>query len=341
MHMLRVLTFLLLSVRLAAAADLVPLDHLASGSYLGYEGGMYENGSNTQPPDHLAAGLAHAALVVPRDRDGHPSPAGKIAFVSIGMSNTTQEFCAANNPAPCTSWSFVGQASNDPAVDHAELVFVNGAAGGKSADFWTSPDAPDYERVRDKDLAPLGLSEAQVQVAWVKVANPQPRNSLPAPGSDASHLVQQMGNIARALKTRYPNLQLAYFSSRIYAGYAASTLNPEPYAYESGFAVKWLVDAQIQQRRAGTIIDVRAGDLSDGQTAPWIAWGPYMWWNGSVPRADGLLWTRADFEGDGTHPSQSGEEKVGTLLLRFFKTEPTAKGWFLGPPVTRRRAVRH
>ena len=316
---------------LLLAAALVPLDQLGNSTYLGFPGGLYENGSNVIPPDHLAAGLLHAANVVPRDRDGRPAPSGRIAMVSIGMSNTTQEFCATGNPAPCTSWSFVGQARTDPAVNHTTLVFVNGAAGGKTASAWDSPNDPDYNRVRDTDLAPAGLTEAQVQVAWVKVANAQPSASLPATNADANLLVTQMGNIARALKVRYPNLQLAYFSSRIYAGFATTALNPEPYAYESGFAVKWIVDAQIPQRRSGTIADPRAGDLGDS-VAPWIAWGPYLWND---------TWIRSDFEGDGTHPAQSGEQKVGAMLLQLLKADPTAREWFLQPLLPKRRSARH
>ena len=38
----------------------------------------------------------------------------------------------------------------------------------------------------------------------------------------------------------------------------------------------------------------------------------------------------ADFSpADGTHESPSGQRKVGQLLLRFFKTDPTTRGWFL------------
>jgi hypothetical protein len=33
---------------------------------------------------------------------------------------------------------------------------------------------------------------------------------------------------------------------------------------------------------------------------------------------------------DGTHPSMTGRDKVAGLLLKFFKTDPLAKGWFLG-----------
>jgi hypothetical protein len=140
------------------------------------------------------------------------------------------------------------------------------------------------------------------------------------------------------MKTRYPNLQLVYLSSRSYGGYAGIALSPEPYAYEYGFSVKWLVQAQIDQQRTGTI-DPRAGDLDPESVAPWIAWGPYFWADGLNPRSDGLIWTREDFEDDGTHKSRLGEEKEASMMLAFFKQEPTARLWFLAPD--RRRSVRH
>ena len=45
-----------------------------------------------------------------------------------------------------------------------------------------------------------------------------------------------MATILNMAKERYPNLRVAYLSSRIYAGYATTPLNPEPYAYESAFS---------------------------------------------------------------------------------------------------------
>ncbi len=332
-----------LFVTTAAFSQRLPLNDLGTGSYLGqFQGGLYENGANGIPADHAAAGMAHAALIQPLDGDGNPSPNGKIVMISIGMSNTTQEFCAGGNPAPCETWSFVGQAMPDPAVNRSTLMLINGARGGQSADTWDTPTKSNYDYIRDRDLTPAGVSEAQVQVAWLKVANPQPTASLPSQNSDAYRLVMQMGNILRAMKVRYPNLRIVYISSRIYAGYATTTLNPEPYAYESGFAVKWVVQAQIEQMRSGRI-DARAGDLNANGVAPWIAWGPYLWAEGMNPRSDGLIWIRSELEGDGTHPSQSGEQKVGAMLLGFLHSEPTARPWFLSstPPARRRVVGRH
>ncbi len=338
---MRATVSLLASLLLAAplAAQRIPLNDLGNGKYLGqFEGGLYEHGASVPPADHEAAGLAGAALVRPLDVAGKPAPTGKIVMISVGMSNTTQEFCAAGNPAPCTSWSFVGQAVADPKVNHSTLVLVNGARGGQTASTFESPTAPNWDNVKT-NLTTAGLTEAQVQVAWIKQANAGPRTSLPASDADAYRLVTQLGNIARALKVRYPNIRLAYFSSRIYAGYASTTLNPEPYAYESAFAVKWLIQAQVEQERSGKI-DAVAGDLG-ASAAPWLAWGPYLWADGLNPRSDGLTWTRSELESDGTHPAQSAEQKVGSLLLSFFKSEPTAKSWFVVAPPPRRRAAHH
>ncbi len=283
------------------------------------------------PASHAAAGLTSAAAIVPRDTLGVFDPQGKNALVSIGISNTTQEFCGEITALGCSSYSFVGQSTAHPSVDHDALVFVNGAKGGSSAAFWDSPTDSDYDRIRDVQLAFQGLSELQVGAAWVKVANPGPDISLPAVGADAYVLVEQMGDIARSLKVRYPNMGQAFFSSRIYAGYATGGLNPEPYAYESGLAVKWLIEAQINQMNGGGI-DPLAGDLDYlNGTAPWLAWGPYMWADGLNPRSDGLTWEPTDFSDDGTHPATEGRTKVGAALLNFFLSDPSTQPWFLGP----------
>ncbi|HEX8693312.1 MAG TPA: hypothetical protein VF746_12875 [Longimicrobium sp.] len=311
------------------AGTMVPINDLGTGTYLGFQGGLYPGGSSAPPADHRDAGLAAARRIRPLDLSGAPSAAGKYVLLSIGMSNTTQEFCSAGGNPPCDAWTFGGQAAADPAVNHATLAIANGARGGQVAEAWDSPADPNYDRIRDSVLARQGLGERQVQVVWMKVAHARPSVSLPDAGADAYALETDMGEIARALKARYPNLQQVFVSSRIYAGYATTNLNPEPYAYESGFAAKWLVEAQIRQMRGGGV-DPRAGDLSyTGGRAAWIAWGPYPWANGATARSDGLRWVTSDFEGDGTHPAQSGERKVGTMLLGFFKNSPVTRCWFV------------
>jgi hypothetical protein len=225
----------------------------------------------------------------------------------------------------------MGQAAADTSVNRTTLAIVNGARGGQDAQTWDAATDANYDSVRLNRLAPLGLTERQVQVAWVKQADAGPRDSLPSSQADAYLLETRLGNIVRALRARYPNLTLVFLSSRIYAGYATTTLNPEPYSYESGFAVKWLVQAQIEQMaNGGAVTDPRAGDLNYDTGAPWIGWGPYLWADGTTPRqGDGLVWQVGDFAQDGTHPSQSGQQKVGTMLLAFFKGSPLTKCWFV------------
>src|SRR5262245_43545681 len=147
-----------------------PINDLGSGLYLNqYQGGLYPGGSNSAPAAHAAEGvLRGGSEIVPLDINGNPSAAGHYVMLSIGMSNTTQEFCSQSGAIPPNSWTFMGQAAANSGVNHTQLIIANGAQGGKAAAFWDSPTDPDYDRVRDTVLAPQGLSEKQVQTAWVK-----------------------------------------------------------------------------------------------------------------------------------------------------------------------------
>jgi hypothetical protein len=266
-----------------------PLTDLGKAKYHGYRGGLYANGKNAPSKRYLNSGLARASSVKPID--------GKIVLLSIGMSNTTQEFSAFKRVADADS-------RKNPA-----LTIVDGAQGGQDAETIKAPSAR-FWTVVDGRLSLAGATAAQVQAVWLKQAIARESNSFPA---DAKRLKNDLAAIAAILRDKFPNLKLVYLSSRTYAGYASTALNPEPFAYDSGFAVKWLV------------LDRIAGKLK----GPWLGWGPYLWTNGEKGRKDGLVWTCADTRADGTHPSPSGQQKVARLLLRFFTTNATARPWFV------------
>jgi len=299
-----------------ACPSCIPLTDLGPRLYQGFEGGLYPGGVNAPPPAHAEAAFEQARRIVPRDADGAPDfYGGKVGFISIGMSNTTQEFGAFE------------RAADADMERNARIVIVNAAQGGQSADRIADPQAPYWETVRSL-IRGAGLAPAQVQVAWIKQADAQPLPSFP---EHALKLRQELGAIVRILKRMYPNLRLCYLSSRTYGGWSDNTLRNEPLSYETGFAVKWLIEDQI------------AGDpsLNFGArpgvpvVAPVLLWGPYLWANGLVPRSDGLVWERTDFEADGIHPSEQGERKVAGLLTRFLKRSPIAQRWYAPRRATR------
>ncbi len=299
----------------AALTDLGASEYVRmNGQATGFIGGLYADGSNLRPAAHTQDGERLAASVVPRDADGMPHPDGKIGFLAVGMSNTAGEFFA-----------FMRLAAGDPSLN-PHLVLVNGAQPGKVASEWIDPQADAWQYV-DEMLLQRGLTHAQVQVAWVKLTNFL-LNDFPAAQEQLqSHLQLTLHN----LKARFPNLALAYFSSRTRSYTYWEGQNPEPGAFETGFAVRWLVQAQIDGD-AELNFDPARGDVK----APWIAWGPYLWADGHNPRSDGLTWLETDLVWDCTHPSPQGEEKVARMLMDFLKSDSTARGWFLAggsPPL--------
>lgn len=295
------------------SVGLKPLTELGSTLYQGYSGGLYGNGLNARPAQHDSAGRAISQQVVPLNQSGVPDAvSGRIVLLSIGMSNTTQEF------------SEFKRTADADAAKNPKLTIVDGAQGGQTAAVISNPAAT-FWSVIDQRLQSAGVTRQQVQVVWLKEADAGPTKAFPV---HAQILQNELEAIARNLKSFYPNIRLSYVSSRIYAGYATSPLNPEPYAYESGFAVQWLIQKQIGG-------DTSLAYTSPRQRAPWLSWGPYLWGDGLTPRAgDGLIWQAADYQTDGTHPSPNGQKKVAALLLNFFKSEPTAVSWFLKPGAT-------
>ncbi len=336
----------------------------AAGRYKGEDGGLYGGGQNAPPKAHAQAAAEQLARIVPLDARGRPAPDGKVVLMSIGMSNTTQEFS-----------EFKRLADADPAR-RPEVVIVDAAQGGQAALEWDEQAAPAvaarvWEQA-ERRLQAAGVTPAQVQAVWIKQALKGPARYGEFPAHARAQQKHTIG-ILHAAARRLPNLRVAYLSSRIYGGYGPGALNPEPYAYEGAFAVRWIIQDQIREAVAGATPGQPAGpDLgalrgpsnSDAPDAPggpsrragivagatpgqpagpvlnWdpargpvqspiVLWGPYLWADGVNPRkADGLLYKRSDLAGDGTHPSPSGRRKVADQLLTFFKTDPLARPWF-------------
>jgi hypothetical protein len=209
----------------------------------------------------------------------------------------------------------------------AEVAVVDLAQGGKIPVAWNNPLGDGGKVVWnevDQRLKAADVSNEQVQVAWIKQALAQQGQFGEFP-EHAKKLENDLVTSLQVLKQRFPKLQLAYLSSRIYGGYATTALNPEPYAYEGAFSIRWIIDRQLKGDPA-----LNADPAKGEVKSPVVLWGPYLWGDGISPRKDGLVWTKDDLtDRDGTHPSDLGRKKVAELLVKFFHSDPYAKSWYL------------
>ncbi len=315
MVMARILPFLLIALGAGSAVAQpftgnIPLPTLGVDTYQGFQGGLYPGGVNIVPQAHGSAARAQAEAITPLDAKGNPDPAGKTGFIAIGMSNTTQEFKVFERFADLN------------VSRRSRVVLVNTAQTGQAAELIADPNARYWQVVQDK-LAAAGLSNQQVQVAWVKQAQADPASTFPA---HAEHLKADLAAAMNLARDLFPNLRIAFVSSRTYGGYSNIVERAEPISYETGFAVKWLIEDQINGA-PGLNFDPALGPVE----APLLLWGPYLWADGINQSAAGLRWLEKDFENDGVQPSLHGELKVGRLLARFFDNRTDfIRPWWLG-----------
>ncbi len=310
----------------------VSLYDLGAGTYKTFQGGLYPGGSNLRPASHDAAGQQIAAGIVPLSTSGVAHPNGRIVMISIGISNMTQEWrVGANNDPSSAALAFMAKVAplQVSGVVNPRVLLVDGAKGPFGADLWGAEPA---DMAVDPWLTALNRlqfsqsSREQVQIACVKAAHPGPTQCMASDGSspgDAGALAQDFAGIARNLRIVFPNIKLVYYVSRSYGGYAASG-NREPFAFEQGFGIKWMIESQI----TGSGAFGNLGFQGANSVAPWASWGAYIWANGNTPSGLGLTWDVTDFVDDHIHPSASGVDKASDAFLEFFLTDETTRPWF-------------
>jgi len=294
------------------STPILALTDLGTGTYLGSEGGLYPDGTNVRPADHDAAGISLANQIQPLDADGNPDPDGKEAFLLLGPSFASEVLS-----------TFLPIASADPALNPA-LVIVDGALPGETIETIANPANEYWNTILNYLIPNAGVTANQVQAVWTDEVLAFPSGVFP---DDMSDLLSDLRKLAQDIHVFFPNAKLMYFSSRVYTGYSlgVSTQDPEPYAYESGFAVKWTIEDQLDGDPALNFDSTRGPVM-----APWLAWGPYYWTNGLLGRADGLTASCDDYRDDGNHPSDVvGRVKQSGILIDFFKSDTTTTPWYL------------
>ncbi len=290
-----------------SSIGLIPLIDLGAGTYKDHEGGLYAGGKNSPPQPHLATGVKIASTIVPLNAKGSPSPDGKIVLMSIGFSNPSIEFPA-----------FQKRVAQDSEVN-PHLVTVNGCVGSQAAHMIADP-AASYWKINDQRLAAANVTREQVEAVWLKEVNP---GANPWE-TEQKRLHDDYISILHILHKRFPNLKTTYVTSRSYGGYTELGGSPEPAAYETGFAVRAVVNDQIEGKP-----DLNYDPGKGPVVAPWIEWGPYIWTDGVKGRKDGFVYLREDVREDGLHPSDKGSAKISAMLLKFFSTDPATRSWFL------------
>jgi Abnormal spindle-like microcephaly-assoc'd, ASPM-SPD-2-Hydin/Putative Ig domain len=283
---------------------MVALTDLGTGTFLGYEGGLYPNGQNTPPTAQLDQALADATTIA--------NTPGPYALISVGVSITR------------TAWDEYGPMEQADPQLNPNLVLVNAAIDGTDSPDWVSSSSGTWLSITNYFLPYQGLTANNVVAAWLYMPHSDPAGTYPANMQDQE---TDLISILQDMHTYFPNLQIVYLSSLHYGGYGATASYPEPAAYEFGLAVQDVIADQISGDPA-----LNNNPANGTVMAPLLLWGPYLWSNGLLGREDGLTWDCQDFSSDGLHNSAIGRNKEAGLMTTFFKSDPTATPWYLAQP---------
>lgn len=244
-----------------------------------------------QTNEQLITLIDAAARIVPRLPDGTPDANGRIVFLVIGMSNTSQV---------ASGLRFVFRRETTDL--HPRLVFVNGAQGGQAAAEWANPACICWERL-PVILAKQHVTEAQVGGIFLMTTVKHPKTD---PITATGRFIVYTRQILTLIEQRFPHVEIVVPASNYYGGYEArQAKTPEPH--------QWMQTTTLQGIQ----------DTWTGRTAL-AAWHP--WTDGDRVRDDGLNLDQADVTDGGVHLTTSGKLKISRTLKAWLWAQPWTYG---------------
>ena len=281
--------------------DFIPLADLQKDSFQDKTGGLYANGSNRIPKNHYKEGLKHSSMIEKLDQSGQADSNGNIILLGLGFSTAAMTFNTAS--------IILNYKNTYPSID-----YISGAQGGQDINKMTDSKA-EYWKTISARLDSAGLSENQVQIAWLSTGDLEAGNlSLK---EHIAYLLPKYSAVLKNLKLHYQNLQIVFISDRTFAGYInspAATSLKEPSAYYNGFVVQQLINNQVLEVEGFTYNEL-----------PFIDWGPQLWTNGRYGDSHGYKWLPNDAGDGGIHPSPKGKVKEGIRLYLYLEQHPYLK----------------
>jgi hypothetical protein len=281
----------------------IPLYDLGTGTFQGFEGGLYPEGENRTPEAHSTVIATRLAQLQPMDVSGNPTPDGAIVLLGLGYSTAAMTTNAA-------------AALLEKDCPDSRIKMVSAAQGGMDINAMTDTNTAYWSNALSAIQA-AGYSTEQVQLIWLSTADMQANNK-----AFPEHALSQLEKYKRVLQLiqdHFPHLQVVWISDRAYGGYITSDQAAplrEPGAYYTSWAVKWVIEQQILLQPG-----FRYGEI------PAIDWGPTLWTNGIKGDSKGYTWNPSDAGEGGIHPTEAGKWKEGERLYQFLGSSCGLSPW--------------
>lgn len=290
-------------------SERTPVQNNIYNEELDLNGGLYDHGANTRPPEwevHIQNNCQLERL----SAAGIPDANGTVGVLGLGFSTAAMTF---------TTMSMIMDYRHPSHI----LTLVNGAQGGKDINHMGHKQGDYWQEVL-LAVDSAGISPLQVQVIWMSTGD------LQAYSQDYRDYCKVLeGKYLRVLtlaKELFPNLKLVLLSDRTYSGYITSDA-ARYLAEPTGYFHSWFTREMIRKQ-----IDGDPAWRSD--EIPSLDWGPVLWTDGENGDLFGYKWKHDDAGEGGIHPSAKGRIKEGVRLYLYILSHPATRAFFEQKPIS-------